>query len=292
MPQPNIYNMASSKAVIAQVIRNFKIQDASFVEDAVEWIGEAMQAIGFHRGFQLTYQDLVVRNHKAKLPCNLVQLKHVTYMGARLLLGYDDTKTLYIQRGNKTTVRTLSEVEALELKRLYDKLEARQAEYDDSPSDDLAEIVADLQSDIDTINESKRIPDGNITFTSLPYFNVIGRYIQTSFPTGTIVVYFKQYDLDNEGYPYIVDTYKYREAVQWYIMRGALLQGFRHSFLTFRDINAFWEEFRYKASNESKQFSKIKAVSQMNAIHNPTRSESQRRELGINAEQEQGFEDI
>lgn len=68
------YKTVSSEAIIAKIHRDLKPRDASWEIDAIEWIGEAMEFIGYFTGFELKEQVVRVSDHRAMLPPNLYEL--------------------------------------------------------------------------------------------------------------------------------------------------------------------------------------------------------------------------
>jgi hypothetical protein len=85
------YRLISTKEVIAKVYRDLKPSDSSWTTDAIEWIGEALDFIGYHAIFDHTSKELNVVDHKAEIPCDLYQLIQVEYEGTGLVYGTDTT---------------------------------------------------------------------------------------------------------------------------------------------------------------------------------------------------------
>lgn len=79
-----VYNTTSIKSIIAKIYRDFKPNNSSWVGDAIEWTGEAIQAIGSFQGFveQGTYVKII--DYRGKLPCDIEYLLGVEYNGKRL----------------------------------------------------------------------------------------------------------------------------------------------------------------------------------------------------------------
>ncbi len=88
-----IYKTISSKAVIQKIYRDLKPTDASWTTDAVEWIGEALDFIGYHAGFEKKVIDLTVSDFKAPIPSDLYHILTVEYSG--IPLSYGVAKTAY-----------------------------------------------------------------------------------------------------------------------------------------------------------------------------------------------------
>ncbi|WP_292484888.1 hypothetical protein, partial [Methanohalobium sp.] len=73
------YNYTSSKAVIAKTYRDLKVQRNDWINDAVEWIGEAMDAIKAYPQLVDRSTRLKTSSHKAPLPHDLHKIKEVRY---------------------------------------------------------------------------------------------------------------------------------------------------------------------------------------------------------------------
>lgn len=74
-----IYTFKSSKSVIAKVFRDLRIQDSDWVYDAVEWIGESLDAIGSFAQLRTNSKVIPVYSFSASLPKGLVVLNSVFY---------------------------------------------------------------------------------------------------------------------------------------------------------------------------------------------------------------------
>jgi hypothetical protein len=74
-----IYDYTSSKAIIAKTFRDLKIQRNDWIKDAVEWIGEALQAINAAPQFEDKARVIKTQSHRAPLPRDLYRLKEVRY---------------------------------------------------------------------------------------------------------------------------------------------------------------------------------------------------------------------
>jgi hypothetical protein len=81
-----IYKSISSKAIIAKVMRDLKPGNTSWTIDALEWIGEALDFIGFHAGFEKKSKCLKVNSFRAALPCDFYDMHSVEKDGRPLIL--------------------------------------------------------------------------------------------------------------------------------------------------------------------------------------------------------------
>lgn len=279
--------------VIARVGRLFKMEDSGWHGEAIDWIGEAMEAIGYHTAFVLKSTELEVCNHRTEYPCDLIRLKHIMYNGSRLLLGADMTKGLYIRDTTEMAeLQELTDHEYNELTALYSRLESKQAELDADPDNSELELdIEDIQSQITVLTTKRKLPQGSMEHITLPYYNLNGRFINTSFESGNIYPYYRAYPTDENGYPMIVDSYKYREACFWYLTKMLLLQGHPVSKeLNWERAEAMWEKFRSKAAAEGIDTSADKLEGLLNMMHSIKRGLHAVDTFRFNTEQRQGSE--
>lgn len=82
-----IYKTTSYKTVIAKVNRDFALTGTSWVNPAIEWIGDGLDGIGHHCGLEKHSCVLEAYNHRVDLPCDLESILFVEYRGARLRVG-------------------------------------------------------------------------------------------------------------------------------------------------------------------------------------------------------------
>ena len=71
------YKFISSKEVIGKVFRDLKPKDAGWTYDAVEWIGEALDFIGYHGAFEKKVGEVAIADFRGEFPCDLYQLIQV-----------------------------------------------------------------------------------------------------------------------------------------------------------------------------------------------------------------------
>lgn len=76
-----IYKNISSKAIIRKVMRDLNPNNAEFIDDAVEWIGEALQHIGAAAQLEDKHCIIDIKDHKACLPTNLAYIQQVAING-------------------------------------------------------------------------------------------------------------------------------------------------------------------------------------------------------------------
>lgn len=248
----------SSKAVIQRTATMFGIKDNTWHSDAIDWIGEAIQAIGYHCGFETVPIYLKINNYRCNIPSQLESLNYIEYNGHRLSLGIDKSEYGFVNDCNKD-IRTIATYnELLELNKEIDRLAVLQDELAVTPNDkDIQNSIIDSNQKITTYVQQFRLA-ANTQFAR-EFYNIEGDYIKCSFATGLIKLNAQSFMLDESGYPRVIDTYKYVEAVKWYLIRALCLQGFKHPEIDWKTANVMWDGngsnekgFRYQASNEQK----------------------------------------
>lgn len=194
----------SSKNIIAKVFRDFGVHETNFVHNAVEWIGEALERIGT----TVMYDKLVCKydvcDHKVCLPPNLERIDAIIYNGKRLRLGAD-----------QTTVGYLSSYAKKDSMDVYQPVETQLIPGNSKPLDNGNDIIWQRHSYYGSDCDSD-------------YYNLNPGYIVTSFPSGSIILYYQAFPTDCDGFPMVWDNIYVREACAWSIMSRLLLSGYQH----------------------------------------------------------------
>lgn len=73
-----IYRLVSTKTIIDKLFRDFKSFSAEMIPDAIEWMGEALEAIGYCGQTITKNLKLTSSNFRAPIPCDLVILNAVS----------------------------------------------------------------------------------------------------------------------------------------------------------------------------------------------------------------------
>lgn len=79
-----VYTTCSINKVFAQIYRDFKPSYSGWVEDAVEWIGDAIDIMRCGGNYTTIKKTVEVIDFRAKLPCDIKSLMGVAYNGYRL----------------------------------------------------------------------------------------------------------------------------------------------------------------------------------------------------------------
>lgn len=225
-----IYKLKSAKSIIAKVYRDFKPTIPGWEASAIEWIGEAVEAIGQSAGLikkstanEGCEGEVVTENYRAKLPCDLINLQAVEYNGRRLpqgsdLSGYglpDASRTTEIYSNRNVTVVT--------------------------------DLEAGVSESVQTVIDNAIPPESTIT----DYYLLNPDYIQTSFESGHIKLHYQAYPTDDEGFPLVPAHYYYDTAITWYIMEKLCLLGYVSTEFNFKIAHQFWCEYKILAQNKA-----------------------------------------
>lgn len=199
-----IYNTTSVEPTIAKIIRDTRLQDMSYANDLIEWIGEAVDFMRINYRLPKAYKVVTVKNHIVELPCGIATLDAVWYNGGRLRRG---TSTI------DPRFKAWKEVKDTDLGTYF---------YTDTniKPEDVNQVNSILYRG-DTIKQDTA-DDSSTAFYLLEY-----NTIKTSFKSGTIVLFYKVRNLGPDGYPLIPDVAEAREAILWYVCSKLLFTGYK-----------------------------------------------------------------
>ena len=78
------YRTVSSKVILGKVYRDFKPAHAGWHNDAIEWIGEAIDIMKIPSGMVLKSKEVEVIDYRVSIPCDLYKLEGIEYNQKRL----------------------------------------------------------------------------------------------------------------------------------------------------------------------------------------------------------------
>jgi hypothetical protein len=217
------YKFVSSKEVIAKVFRDLKPSDSSWTADALEWIGEALDFIGYHGAFEKKVGTVTVVDHKALFPCDLYQLIQVEYNGQALVFGtdtagYDPNRTTAASPNTTGTVYT-------------------SAVYNTNPNDPNSQPAFGTQT------------AASANFGT-DYYLVNAGYIVTSFEEGDLKLHYTAYPVDDDNFPMVPDNIYVKQALEWYIIRQLMMGGMPHPVFNWQLADQKWGHYCVAAGND------------------------------------------
>jgi hypothetical protein len=193
--------LISVNEVINNVLRDNQYKNQQFeVGSFVEWANEACDLIGVPYNLINDYAIIDIENHKGFIPCNLHTLDQAMVL----------TKNGVIvpMRGSTSTTHPWN-INNINDYPLVNPVQPVGFDPNGNPI-------------INFNNYDNAITKGLIN--NLPYtlrditYNVQGNYIFTSFKDGAqVIMFYKAFPVDQEGYPLIPDDISFKQAVQSYI---------------------------------------------------------------------------
>lgn len=194
-----VYKSVSIDSVIGKIIRDTRVQDASYLIDMHEWIPEVMSAIRWEAPLHPEFEDIQIHFHKGRLPCGLIYIDAVEHGGRRLNHG---NSVKNIRTGHRT-----------------------------DPSPAIPEAFTSVITKIP-------VPDGNFLWSStlvqvnqLPlhphaYYQLEMDYILTSFEHGRVRIHYQTTPHDERGLPLIPDNQAFKECVYYYVRSKMIGAGY------------------------------------------------------------------
>ena len=223
--------MISIQTMIAKIIRDCRLKDATFAEDMLEWIPSAMGELQTNLTLSPTSELVQVIFHKAPMPNGLQAILSVTHGGHRMAYANPDQDINYakIQQGNVMPGSVFL-----------------------SQNKD-TENVMDLES-ASILNssymESTLQPVDNAGQGGQYWYRDLPDCIETSLSNGMIRVNFMQIPMDEEGFPLIPDNENYKEAIYYKIRQKLIEAGYPDSVLKWEVCMQLFEKYAGRALGE------------------------------------------
>lgn len=214
-------------SVIGRVIRNTRVQDTAYIADMVEWIPEAMemmetrmQTIGYYE------PRLVVKFHKAKLPCGLVFIDAVEYGGRRLPEGNGNVRNI---RSSHPIVPPPTDMSVAWTSKVF--------KYP-APGDQ-AELYGS------TFTKANSLPYHDRHYYEVEFGNLL-----TDFEKGVVSIHCRVIPVDKKGLPLIPDNSNYKEALYWWVRGKMIGAGFDDRIVKMDECDAKFEKYAGRAIGE------------------------------------------
>jgi hypothetical protein len=95
-----IYRNTSIVTVLAKIFRDLNLRSENWVDDAIEWIGEALQLIAAPQQYLKKSNELFVVGHAVQFPIDLVILQGIYFNKASADLDYAQLPKVFSVRGS------------------------------------------------------------------------------------------------------------------------------------------------------------------------------------------------
>ena len=221
-----IYKNVSSKTIIRKVFRDLNISNDNWVEDSIEWMGEALEHIGSSSQLCQKGTTISIADYTGVLPSDLYYINQVAV---------------------NTTVgaATASELTAVlaKIKVIEDKLASDPSQDFSTDLRKLNERMLVLQNIYLSDSQGSLVPMAYSTDTfptalhcndcvnekaiSDDTYFINSGHIKTSFEKGTVCLSYTAFPVDDDCYPMVPDDISFKEALFWYIVKKLILRGMR-----------------------------------------------------------------
>ncbi len=229
------YSSVSSRSIIQQLISRYGVTISK--SDAIDWIGYAIEEIGYHVGFFSKVEKLKVVNYKIPIPCDFVSLNYFIYKGRKLKYG--------IPNNHVTTYEPSAEYdEVMGILNTNFKLELNDCCVD----------VDKEEKEYHIETYKKRVAYLESEFKHLPidtdfYYTNSGQGYGTN-AKDYVYMFYKAFPLDEDGFPLVINEVKYRNAIMKYVLLCLLSSGYKHPVLDYPTVLRESELAISRAANE------------------------------------------
>jgi hypothetical protein len=239
-----VYKQISSKSIIRKVMRDLSLSTDNWIEDAIEWMGEALEHIGAAPQLEKKVCTLTVDNYTTCLPSDLYyinlvgindaitpaiksELKVITDQIAEIKAVYDNNAVAVVNPVVENPAGRTSQTESprtAELNTELFKLNSRLAILESlhwQNQDQLTPLSYATSEFPVALHCDKCI---NIDAKTKETYFINGGKIKTSFETGTICLSYMAFPTDEDCYPLVPDEISFKEAMFWFIYKKLLLR--------------------------------------------------------------------
>ena len=259
------YSHISSLAVVTTALRAFNIQSTATKYDAIEWIGDCIELIGYYRGFKSTCCLMPVDFHKISKPIDMFMFDSMTYNGERLNYG----RVPNTNKSSSMKDPALMQVEIL--LRAKPQLEALRDRKISNPDANIVgpysiDYLNDKLDNFDSYIEGlyQHAKNGSICTNQEEYFWDDDSCWGTSIDSGHVLIWYNAFMRDKQGFPMIVNEIKYKTALEYYIMKKLTILGHRHPTMGLAGIMTLSDRSILAASNQHMKFTEEHMSSFMN----------------------------
>lgn len=211
-----IYKNISSKVIIRKIFRDLNPNTDNWIDDAIEWVGEALEHIGASP--QLVTKTCIVdiKDYKGAMPPDLYYINQVAIntsadaesMAYNINAIRDELDN--ILEGGANSSAQLNEVNA--------RLHVIENAYMDSNSLTLlAYCTTNFPKSAHCENCVNELATGE------DCYYVDDNMIKTSFPRGKVCLSYTAFPIDDDCYPMVPDDISFKEAMFWYVYKKMLL---------------------------------------------------------------------
>ena len=246
-----LYKNVSSATIIRKVMRDLKPTNDNWTDDAIEWIGEALEHIGASPQLETKQCVCDVKDYKSPLPLDLYYINQVSINAGvamnvsteldEVLARIDEINTALAANPNQDVNHELRDlkVRVAVLSGIY---------FSDTDENNLKTLSygrPTFRKDIHALgcdNEFSSFSESYVVENNL---------IKTSFEIGKVCLSYTAFPVDEDCYPLVPDDISFREAMFWYIYKKFLLGGYMPNAngMTYQVAEEQWKYYCTQARN-------------------------------------------
>jgi len=248
-----IYKNVSSKVVIRKIMRDLRPPGDNWLDDSIEWMGEALAHIGTPAQLLQKTCVLKVVGHKALLPNDLFYLEQAAVSNSVSPAVATELDELIEKIDELNALIQSNPDDAISFNYQLRDLNARMTVLEGYYLNDSAGLQA-MTYGTSTFHQSGNCKEckENQSVRKVSYI-IDGDYIKTSFESGRVCLSYKAYPIDDDCYPLIPDDISFKEALFWYCYKQMLLSGYTPSMngIDYNFADAKWRFYCTQARNQA-----------------------------------------
>jgi hypothetical protein len=228
------YSLISIDTIISKLYREIQFMPDSSEADLVEYVGEALDAIGAFAQYEEDICFINIENHRGDLPRGLVEIIQVAlstnHIDSKECLSTtcsisDETKDCDIRNKDKCTEEVVKECWSahnqyfIPEQRYLDAIYEYDIRWMYTPY--FYRNFIPMRLSTGTMNSllgMHRDYARDLSINSPYEYKILNNQIVTSNQTGTIALAYTRMPIDENGFPMIPDMQEYREAITKYII--------------------------------------------------------------------------
>jgi len=244
-----VYKQISSKSIIRKVMRDLSLSTDNWIEDAIEWMGEALEHIGASTQLEKKVCTLTVDNYTACLPSDLY---YINLVATNKRVAGDISTEIKVLSTKIGEIKALLDADPtqnvlVELRELNARYVVLESMYWVNPDElsPLSYATSEFPLALHCDGCVNRLTKSKDT-----YF-INGGKIKTSFISGTICLSYMAFPTDEDCYPMVPDDVSFKEAMFWFIYKKLLLRdpNVKNNGITYDIAEQQWKYYCTQARN-------------------------------------------
>ena len=239
-------NFISTQSIILRLKDTFDVSVDSYRNKIIDFIGYGISSIrGGGIGYKDDIKELDINSYNSKNIGSDVLYIHNVLNKGRILNNPKKTNSLYDDpmKIEETTNKLIG--------LLKSKKYCKDEVYSDScgrhiyePYQTIMDLAGAAQDFLYAVNYD------TVKKCNEFWWYQEGNIIKTNIESGNVLLFYKTFLTDEDGYPVIYNSFNYIEYLIWFIMHRLLLRGYKHPVLTIKETYGEIEKYKHKIENE------------------------------------------